>query len=135
MTYHHDMIDDITIYTSEPVVADLINGLNIYVASAQLRQQQQTDSVNIQIYSNSCHTRYSRAPPTSTNEAGRQSTSTRKEAKVIGVTVDTHLTFTQHCNNIAVKVQLRNNVWKALSGSTWGCDKERLLTTYQVIGR
>ena len=34
--------------------------------------------------------------------------------------LDTHLTFTQHCNNIAVKVQQRNNVWKALSGSTWG---------------
>ena len=27
--------------------------------------------------------------------------------KVIGVTLDTHLTFTQHCNNIAVKVQQR----------------------------
>ena len=51
------------------------------------------------------------------------------------MTLDTHLTFTQHCNNIAVKVQQRNNVLKTLAGSTWGCDKETLLTTYQVIGR
>ena len=49
--------------------------------------------------------------------------------------LDTHLTFTQHCNNIAVKVQQLNNVLKALAGSTCGCNKETLLTTYQAIGR
>ena len=54
---------------------------------------------------------------------------------VLGVTLDTHLTFTQHCNNIAIKVQQRNNVLKALAGSTWGGDKETLLTTNQAIGR
>ena len=58
-----------------------------------------------------------------------------KKQKVLGLTLDTHLTFTQHCNNIAVNVQQRNNVLKALTGSTWGCDKETLLTTCQAIGR
>ena len=48
--------------------------------------------------------------------------------------LDTHLTFTQHCNIIAVNVQQRNNVLKALAGETWGCDIETLLTTYQAIG-
>ena len=54
---------------------------------------------------------------------------------MLGVTLSTHLTFTQHCNNIAVKVQQSNNLLKALAGSTWGCDKETLLTTQQAIGR
>ena len=54
---------------------------------------------------------------------------------MLGVTLDIHLTFTQHCNNIAVKVQQRNNVLKTLAGSTWGCDKESLRTTYRAIGR
>ena len=54
---------------------------------------------------------------------------------MLGVTLDTHLTFTQHYNNIAVKVQQRNNVLKTLSGSPWGCDKETLLSTYQAIFR
>ena len=54
---------------------------------------------------------------------------------MLGVTLDTHLTFTQHCNNIAVRLQQCNNVLKALAGSTLGCDKETLLTTYQPIGR
>ena len=58
-----------------------------------------------------------------------------KKPKVLGVTLDNHLTFTQHCNNIAVRVQLRSHVLKALAGSTWGYDKETLLTTYLAIGR
>ena len=58
-----------------------------------------------------------------------------KRPKVLGVTLDTHLIFTQHCNDIAVIVLQRNNVLKALAGSTWGCEKETLLTTYQEIGR
>ena len=59
----------------------------------------------------------------------------KKKPKVLGVMLDTHLTFTQHCNNIAAKVQQRNNVLKALAGSTLGCDKETLLMTYQAIGQ
>ena len=54
---------------------------------------------------------------------------------MLGVTLDTHLTFTQHCNNIAVRLLQRNNVFIALAGSTWGCDKETLQTTYQAIDR
>ena len=56
----------------------------------------------------------------------------KKKPKVLGVTLDTHLTFTQYCNNIAVKMQQHNNVLKTLAGSTWGCDKETLLMTYQA---
>ena len=58
-----------------------------------------------------------------------------RKPQVLGVTLDKHLTFTQLCNNIAVKVQQRNSELKALAGSTWGCDKVTLLTTYQTIGR
>ena len=47
----------------------------------------------------------------------------KKKLKVLGVTLDTNLTFTQHCNNIAVRVQQRNNVLKTLAGYTWGCDR------------
>ena len=50
------------------------------------------------------------------------------------MTLHTNLTFTQHCNNIAVRVQQRNNALKARAGFTWVCDKETLLTTYQAIG-
>ena len=58
-----------------------------------------------------------------------------KKPKVLGVMLDTHFTFTQHCDNIAVRVQQHNNVLTALAGSTWVCDKETLPTAYQAIGR
>ena len=69
--------DDITIYTSGPVVADLINGLNINLS--QVLNNIKKLSVNGQIYINTFHARYSRAPLTS--ETGRPSIATRKEAK------------------------------------------------------
>ena len=39
-----------------------------------------------------------------------------KKPKVTRVTVDTHLTFTQHYNYIAVIVVQRNNAFNALAG-------------------
>ena len=39
-----------------------------------------------------------------------------KNSNVTRVTVDTHLTFTQHYNYIAVIVVQRNNVFNALAG-------------------
>ena len=114
--------DDITIYTSGPVVADLINGLNIYLS--QVLNYIKKDSVNGQIYSNTFHARYLHPQV----KLADQVLPLKKKPKVLGMTLDTHLTFTPYCNNIAVKVL------KALGGSTWGCGKETLLTTYQTIG-
>ena len=102
------------------------------IASAQRHQQRKTDSVNGQLFSN---TRYTRASLASTSEVDRRSSTARKEAKRVRVTLDNDLTFTQHCNNIAVNVQQRNNYLNALAGSTLRSDKESLPTTYQAIGR
>ena len=117
--------NDITIYTSGPVVADLINGLNIYVTSAQLHQQEKIDSVNGQNYSKTFHARYSRTPLTSTSEFGRPSTTAQKEDKSVRSDArhqsHFHTTLQQYCSK---------KMLKALAGSTWGCNKETLLTTY-----
>ena len=112
--------DDITIYTSGPVVADLINGLNTYLSQVfNYINNNKTDNV-CQIYSNTFHTRYSRAPHTSTSEVDRTSTTALKEAKSVRSDVrhPSHLHTTlqqyrsksatisqQKCNNIAAKVQ------------------------------
>ena len=55
--------------------------------------------------------------------------------KVLGVTLGTQITLTQHCNNIAVRMQQRYNVLKALAGSTLGSDDETLPTFNLAIGR
>ena len=55
----------------------------ISVASAQLHQHKMIDSVNGQIYRNTFHARYSRAPLTSASDVGRPCTTARKEAKSV----------------------------------------------------
>ena len=75
--------DDITIYTFGSVVADLINGLNIYLSQVlnYIPQKKLTVSTTKSIVT--LHTRYSRAPPTSASEVVWPSTTIRKEAKSV----------------------------------------------------
>ena len=126
--------DDITIYTSEPVVADLINDLNLYMSQVLNYIKKLTVSTaksTVTLFTPDTHEHHLHPQV----KLADQVLLLEKKPKVLRVTPDTHLTFTQHCNNIAVKVQQRNNVLNALVGSTWGCDKETFLTTYQAIGR
>ena len=55
--------------------------------------------------------------------------------KFLGVTFDSLLSFKHHTDITKTKVQSKSNVLKALSGTTWGKDKEVLLTTYKSIGQ
>ena len=127
--------DDITIYTSGPVVADLINGLNIYLSQVLncINNEKLTVSTaksTVTLFTPDTHKHHLHPQVKLADHV----LPLEKKPKVLGVTLDTHLIFTQHCNNIAVKVQQRNNVLKDLAGSTWGCEKETLPTTCQTIG-
>ena len=128
--------DDITIYASGPVVADLINGLDIYLSQLlnYIDNKELTVSATkstVTLFMPDTHEHHLHAQV----KLADQVLPLKKKPKVLGVTLDAHLTFTQQCSNVAVEVQQRNNVLKSLAGSTWGCDKETLLTTYQAIGR
>ena len=128
--------DDITIYTSGPVVADVINGLNIYLSQVLNCINNKELSVSTAksigiLFTPDTHEHHLHPQV----KVADKVLPIEKKPKVLGVTLDTNLTFTQHCNNIAVKMQQRNNVLKTLAGSTWGCDKETLITIYKAIGR
>ena len=58
-----------------------------------------------------------------------------RSPKILGVHLDTSLTFNVHCTQAATRVSNRNNVLKALAGNTWGQQKETILMTYKAIGR
>ena len=60
---------------------------------------------------------------------------TTKNPKILGVTFDPLFSFNAHTTAIRDKLINRNKVLKSLAGSTWGADKETLLTTYKAIGR
>ena len=58
-----------------------------------------------------------------------------RSPKILGVHLDTSLTFNVHCTQVATRVSNRNNVLKALAGTTWGQQKETILMTNKAIGR
>ena len=45
------------------------------------------------------------------------------------------LSFHKHCNYVTDRIDKRNNVLKALAGSSWGQEKETLLLTYNALGK
>ena len=61
--------------------------------------------------------------------------STVRYPRILGVTFDNLLHFAAHATVINAKMRRRNKVLKALAGTTWGMDKETIITTYKAIGR
>ena len=60
---------------------------------------------------------------------------TVKKPKILGVTFDNLLSFNQHTKNLKTSIQSRNNILKALTGTTWGKDKETIVNTYKATGQ
>ena len=60
---------------------------------------------------------------------------TNRNPKILGVTFDGDLKFHKHAEEVTRRVKAGNKVLKALSGSSWGKDKETLSTTYKAISR
>ena len=55
--------------------------------------------------------------------------------KLLGVYLDTFFSFNYHCGQVTTRVKKRNNVLKALAGTSWGQQKETLQMTYKALGR
>ena len=49
--------------------------------------------------------------------------------------MDPSISFHKHCNYVTDRIEKRNNVLKALAGSSWGQEKETLLLTYNELGK
>ena len=55
--------------------------------------------------------------------------------KIIGVHLDTSLSFNKHSDYVAERVSSRNNILTTMAGTSWGQQKETLLITYKAVGR
>ena len=58
-----------------------------------------------------------------------------RSPKILGVIMDPSISFHKHCNYVSDRIDKRNNMLKALAGSSWGQDKETLLMTYNALGK
>ena len=56
-----------------------------------------------------------------------------RSPKILGVIMDPSSSFHKHCNYVSDRIDKRNNMLKALAGSSWGQDKETLLLTYNAL--
>ena len=133
--------DYITTCTSGPVETDVINGLNIYLSQVlsynnNIILKVSTAKSSVTFFTPDTHEHHIHPQVNWKTKYYRSKVlPLEKKSIVLGVRLDSNLTFTQHCNNIAVKVQQFNNVLNPLAGSTWGGDKETFMTTYQAISR
>ena len=50
--------------------------------------------------------------------------------KILGVTLDTHLHFHKHVKTTEEKAKKKLSILKALTGTSWGQQKEAVLATY-----
>ena len=58
-----------------------------------------------------------------------------RSPKILGVILDPSISFHKHCNYVSDRIDKRNNMLKALTGSSWGQNKETLLMTYNELGK
>lgn len=54
------------------------------------------------------------------------------EAKYLGITFDTKLTWKKHIENICTKIETKLPLLKRLAGKKWGCSTQTLNTFYQM---
>ena len=58
-----------------------------------------------------------------------------RRPKILGVNMDPSLSFRKHCNYVSDRIDKRNNMLKALAGTSWGQEKGTLLLTYNALGK
>ena len=54
---------------------------------------------------------------------------------ILVVYLDPSLSFNKHSQYVTERISGRNNILKALAGTSWGQQKETLLMTYNSVGR
>ena len=68
-------------------------------------------------------------------QIGDEPVPTVKKPKFLGITFDNLHNFRQHTSDLRNKLNTKNNVLKALTGTDWGKEKETILSTYKAIGQ
>ena len=60
---------------------------------------------------------------------------TKTKSKILGVTLDSMLTYGEHTKITKEKSQKRNSILRKNAGNDWRCTKETLGVTYKAIGK
>ena len=67
------------------------------------------------------------------NDQTEQSRPLNRLPKILGVTLDIHLTLPLHESNVADRARQRFSILKALAGTMWGQQNDTLLPIYKIL--
>ena len=121
--------DDCTVLASGRIIDDLFSKLNEYLST--LAQWFRKNDLELSIF-NTFSNEVNKALDLKIND---EQIPMEKKPKILGVYFDPMQTFKRHAKETAQTAKKRNNVLRAIAGSTWGKDKEQLLNMYKATGR
>ena len=128
--------EDCTVLSSGPVISEIETKTNSYLAVLLKRFEENSFELSTGKSSATLFTTFSNeSSRTLKIEVESNRIPTEKHPKILGVTFDPMNRFGAHAKTVVDGVAKRNNVLCALTGSSWGKDKELLLTTYKATGR
>ena len=120
--------DDITVWASRPKISLLESMINIYLRDIDIYLKENsllisTPKSTVTLFTPDTH-QFQTHPDI-----------TLEDIQIHGVIMDPSLSFHKHCNYVTDMIDKRNNMLKALAGSSWGQEKETLLMTYNALGK
>ena len=132
-------MDDITVWTSGVKIAELEHMIDGYLTEISCFLQENSllisapKSVTVAVTLFTPHPIQANSHPKITISDAE--IPLVRNPKLLGVHLDTLFSFNAHCEQVANRVSIRNNVLKALAGTNWVQQKETLLLTYKALGR
>lgn len=128
--------DDCTILATGTNIKDLCKKINRYLTVINNWMLDRKLILSVEKSTASLFTSWTKEVNTKLNiKINNTSLPTIKNPKILGVTLDSMLTFNTHAKITANKVKNRNNAIKVLGGTSWGKDKETIITAYKTLSR
>lgn len=128
--------DDCTVLATGPNIDQLCEELNSYLATLNDWLSNKNLLLSNEKSTATLFTTWTREVNTELNiTINDRRIPTIKNPKLLGVTFDPLLMFNNHAKLMNARLKTRNNALKAIAGSSWGKDKETLITAYKTIGR
>ena len=127
-------VDDITVWTSGPKIPQLESMINSYLRDVSIYLKEYSLLISapkstVTLFIPAKHQFQTHSDIT------LEDTQLPLEfsPKILGVIMDPSLSFHKHCNYVSDRIDKRNNMLRALVGSSWG-QEETVLLTYNALG-
>ena len=127
--------DDITVWATGPKIPQLESNINSYLREVSIYLKDNsllisTPKSTVTLFTPDKH-QFQMHPDITLEDTQLP---LERSLKILGVIMDPSLSFHKYCNYVSDRIDKRNNILKALAGSSWGQDKETLLLTYNALG-